>query len=516
MNDLIEQLLGYLRGMWQRRWVGVAVAWAVGLAGAAAVLQTPDKFEASTRLSLDAQSILKPLMSGLAVQPDMSQQVAMLSRTLISRPNVEKLVRNSGLDAQTNTPQERDSLVDGLMKSIRLSSLGRDNLFTISYRHSDPAQAEKVVASMVAMFLESSAGDKREDADAARRFIEEQIKIYEQRLDEAENRLKEFRLKNMGIASADGKDYFTRMTQASEELAKARLELRAAEQSRDALKRELAGEEPVFLPDMSSTQPVAVPEIDGRLDALRKRLDELLRQYTDQHPDVLGTKRVIEQLEAQRRNEIEARRRAAQRQGGTMVANPFIEQLKVSLAGAEANIAALRTRVAEHAAQYERLRASAQRVPQVEAELAQLNRDYEVQKRNYESLVSRRESAALSSQMGAAGGSGAIRVVDPPRVAREPVAPNRQLLLPLVLLASLLAGVGASLVASQISPTVANTRTLRELTGRAVLGVVSLLPSEKRARNQRQGNLAFAGSLGALLCVFGALHVFVSAASRLS
>src|SRR5574337_406138 len=87
MDELLRQIVGYLRAMWQYRWWGMAAAWIVGIAAAAAVFMIPDRYESSARIYVDTQSMLKPLMSGLAIQPNVDQQVAMLSRTLISRPS---------------------------------------------------------------------------------------------------------------------------------------------------------------------------------------------------------------------------------------------------------------------------------------------------------------------------------------------------------------------------------------------------------------------------------------------
>ena len=98
------------------------------------------------------------------------------------------------------------------------------------------------------------------------------------------------------------------------QIGEARTELRAAEQARDAMRKELEGEEPVFLPDAAdSKSPInSVPEIDARIDALRRNLDELLRKYTDQHPDVVGSRRLIAELEKERDAQSEARGRQPQ------------------------------------------------------------------------------------------------------------------------------------------------------------------------------------------------------------
>lgn len=192
MDELLRQAGAILRAMWRQRWLGLAVAWLVSVVGAAVVMQVPDKYEASARIFVDTQSILKPLMAGLAIQPNIEQQVVMLSRTLISRPNVERLVRMADLDLKVKSKQEQDGLIDDLMKSLEIKSTGRDNLYTLAYRDSQPEKAKRVVQSLVSIFVESSLGDKRKDSTSAKQFIDEQVKAYEKKLEEAESRLKDF------------------------------------------------------------------------------------------------------------------------------------------------------------------------------------------------------------------------------------------------------------------------------------------------------------------------------------
>src|ERR1700676_2169034 len=97
MDELLQQLLGYLRGMWHRRWFGLGAAWLAAIIGVIVVYRIPEKYEASARVYVDTESLLRPLLSGLAIQPNVDQQVGLISRTLLSRPNVEKLVRMADL-----------------------------------------------------------------------------------------------------------------------------------------------------------------------------------------------------------------------------------------------------------------------------------------------------------------------------------------------------------------------------------------------------------------------------------
>jgi polysaccharide chain length determinant protein (PEP-CTERM system associated) len=505
MEEILRQALTILRATWKHRHLGMIVAWVVGAVAAGVILRIPNQYEASARIYVDTQSILRPLMSGLAVQPNIEQQIMMLSRTLISRPNLEKLIRMADLDLDVKNKTQQEALIDSLADTLKIQGLGRDNLYTISFRDPDPGKAQRVVQALVSIFVESSLGDKRQDTDSARKFLEEQIRNYEKKLEVAENRLKEFKLRNIELAASEGKSGIDRLGELSTQMNLARLQLREAEHSRDALRRQIAGEEPVLLPDSpGSDSSVSLPEIDGRIDTQKRNLDTLLQRYTEQHPDVVGTRRLIKDLEEQKRQEIQARKKfAAANPGAAVSNNPVFQQLKVSLAEAEANTASLRARVSEYEERYKRSTDLMKTQPQLETELAQLNRDYELDKRNYEQLVSRRDSAELSGDLDTAGSMADFRLVDPPRASSKPVAPNRLMLLPLGLLLALGGGLFAAFAASQIRPVFFDSKTLREATDLPVLGMVSLIPNEARRLKERSSLQRFLLATSGLVLAYG-------------
>lgn len=517
MDDLLRQLLGYARGAWSYRWWGLAVAWVVGAGAAIGVYLLPDKYEASARIYVDTQSVLGPLMAGLAVPTDVNQQVVMLSKTLISRPNTEKLIRMADLDLAAKTKKQKDDLVDDVIARIKINGVGKDNLFTLRFMDDNPERAKRVVQSMVSIFVESGLGDKRKDTDTARRFIEEQIKNYASKLDEAETRLKEFKLKNMALLGGEGaKDSIGQMGDLSSKLRQAQLELREAENSRDAVKKQLVGETPSTSISGPAGDTIAIPELDGRIDAQKKQLDELLRRYTEDHPDVKGTRRVLELLEKQREEELKVKRAAAVSNPLSVSnPNPVYQQLRISLTENEARIASLRTRVAEFEARLAQSREAMKLGPQIEQEFAQLNRDYEIHKKNYDSLVARRESATISVDMDAATGVAEFRLIDPPSVPSRPAWPNRLLLMPISGVVALLVGLAVSLLISQLRPAFFDSRSLRESTGMPILGSISMTPNPDRARRERRTRYVFAGGVAALVCAFFALTILVAAVGRI-
>jgi hypothetical protein len=143
-------------------------------------------------------------------------------------------------------------------------------------------------------------------------------------------------------------------------------------------------------------------------------------------------------------------------------------------------------------------------IPQIEAELAQLNRDYDINKKNYESLVARRESATLSGEMDATAAGVDFRLIDPPRVAPKPVAPNRLLLLPLTFVLSLGAGLFAPFAASQVRPVFFDARGLREVTGLPLLGVVSKAVSAAEIAREKRRLHRFFAAVAGFVAAYGA------------
>jgi len=523
MEELISQLSSIARGMWKFRWTGLIVAWVVGVIGMVVVFRIPDRFEATSRIFVDTQSILKPLMSGLAVQPNVDQQVAMLSRTLISRPNIEKLVRMADLDLKSKSKSEQEALIETLMTSVKINSAGRDNLYSLSYSDDDREKAKRVIQSMVSIFVESSLGASRKDTDSAKVFLDEQIKTFEGKLEEAEARLKEFRLRNLDMQPGDGKDSASRLAEISQQLERAKLELLEAENAREAARKQLAAEKgtaggPNVTQSLlqESAISVATPEIDARIETQKRSLDTLMQRYTDQHPDIVSTRRLLKELEEQKKREVAELRKLAlaappsPSQGAAGGANSALQELTRMMATAEVQVAALKARVSEYQSRYAAARVSIRTSPQIEAEASQLNRDYAIVKKNYEDLVSRRQAAVMSGDLDMASGVADFRLIDPPRVAPRPVSPNRLLLLPTALAVAMLAGLFAAFAASQLRPVYHDVQELRAKTGVPLLGVVSLVLGDEQVREERAGRVRFYAGTGGLLGGFLVAIVTVS------
>lgn len=515
MEDLTTQLLPYLKGIWKYRWHGAFTIWVVAIAGWLTVYKLPDTYESSARIYVDTESVLKPLLAGMAQPPNVEQQVTIMSRTLISRPNVERVIRMVDLDIKTRTAQDSEELIQNLMEDIKIEATGKDNLFTISYDNDDPKIAKGVVQSLLTIFVEGSLKDNKQSTTSAIRFIDEQIKDYEEKLIAAETALKTFKQKNIGLMPRQNSDYATQLAEAADELNQARLELKEAERARDALKNQIAGDEPALLVEEGhSAANTPTPEIDERILALNKNLDALRLQFTEQHPDIITTKRLIKQLEERKKEEvklIEERKKEEakliQQSDPGRNYSPMLQQLNVALAEAEARVASMRARADEYASRHNHIKSMSNAVPEVEAALSQLNRDYQVNKANFEKLLERRETAKMSGDMRATTELMSFRIIDPPTDPLTPTGPNRGLLYSFALVVALASGVGVAFIMSQINPTFHSHSSLREVTGWPILGTVMMIWTDQEIVKRKRKLYAFCLSLLLLLGLYGTLMV---------
>ncbi|MCC6070851.1 XrtA system polysaccharide chain length determinant [Massilia sp. GCM10020059] len=501
MEDFISQLLSNVRGIWKYRWHAVAVAWLVAVAGWIKAYSMPDEYQTTARVFVDTQTILKPLLSNMTSVPNVEQQVAIMSRTLLSRPNVERVMRMVDLDVRATTAREHEKQVEALMSKIKISGTAAYDIYAISYQDNNPKLVRDVVQSLLTIFVEGSFKGKRGDSQKAVQFIDEQIKNYEDRLVAAENMVKEFKLRNSTLLPRQGVDYGAQLAIAADHLSAAKLELLEAEQARAAIKAQVSGDallmsieqRPASLPN---------PEIDTRIAAVNKSLDALRLQYTEQHPDILSARRLLAQLEA--RKVEENKLRMSDGDPGKNY-SPMLQQLKVALTEADARVAAMTARVSEYTARHARLLAQSNAVPEVESQLAQLNRDYEINKDNYEKLIGRREAAKLSGDLSSTTEMMSFKIIDPPTMPIAPIGPNRLLFYTIAFLAALGAGPGVALLISQSRPAFLGPGVMREVTGLPVLGTVSMNWTEPEKIKRRRGQYLFGSSIAGLVAVYAVM-----------
>jgi len=502
MRDTFLRLLDDFRGAWRFRRYALATAWAVCLACWTAIFFLPDEYSSSTRVFVDTRTALQSYVKDLAIQQDVNAQINFVRQSLLSRPSVEKVIRETDLDLRAKTPQARVALVDRLLKDIKVSAADTGTgglVFTLSYTDRNRATSLRVVELLQNSFVEDVLGGKRSGSEVGQKFLRDQIEDYEQKLREAEARLAEFKRRNVALMPGAQGDYFSRLQSELSNIEKSKADLSIAMSGREELERQLRGEATAAAHSTTSTG-ASTSETVQRIQEAQARLDNLLLQYTDKHPDVIALRQTIEQLEERRKTEL-----AALRSGGGLPAgassNPVVQGIQTSINRSDLEIASLRSRILEGQRKVAELQKLVDTAPEIEAEYTRLNRDYDGMKERYAALVDRAERANLGDK---AEETDAVRfeVLDPPAAKLQPVAPNRPLLEIAGLLAGLAAGAALAVLLHQLRPVFTSSRSLSEVTKLPVLGVVSETWLDKHRSQRRSELLRYSIAAGSLLVVF--------------
>ncbi|GAB3100104.1 chain length-determining protein [Aestuariicella hydrocarbonica] len=507
MQQVFAQIYSYLLGIWRFRWYGLAIAWVVAILGWLWVWSLPVSYMATARLDVDSSSVLRPLLRGLAIQPDVNQRVALMSRTLLSRPNLEKLMRMSDLDLNITTDLEKEQLLTGLKESITLQGDAQNtSLYSLSFKHEDRDSAKRIVQSLITVFIESTLGEKRNDNSSAHEFLEQQIADYAKRLSEAEERLANFKQKNVNMLPGDSGGYYQRLDMAKSQLRTADLELRELENRKEELNRQLNGDEPVFFSSSIGDVTRSTP-IDVRINSLKTKLDHLALTYTNRHPEMIQIKSMIASLEAEKKIEYSLAAGLQSSSMSNLTSSPVYQNMRTMLAETEAKVAEVKVRVDEYKKRVNELEGTVNNIPNVEVQLRQLDRDYKVVLDQHNQLLARRESALLSEEVEKNTDNIKFRVIDPPFVPLKPSEPNKLLLNSGVLLLSIVAGLAFTFLLSLIRPVFVTRQELGETLGLPVFGSVSMIVDPVKARHELQASLIFVSVSVCLLVTFAGVNL---------
>jgi hypothetical protein len=205
--------------------------------------------------------------------------------------------------------------------------------------------------------------------------------------------------------------------------------------------------------------------------------------------------------------QLKARRKALEKDaaGSSMMGvasdNPVYQEMQKSLYASQVSIQTLATQISLQKKQIADLKAKADRITGVQADLQRLTRNYDITKKQYDQLLSRLNTAQLSQDATQSGNNLKFRVINPPVVPLLPVSPKRGLLLLVVFVLALGIGGGFAFFLHKIKPVFVSIKGLREASDYPVLGAVSLIVSRTRREERRREVIGFCTGAGLLAVV---------------
>jgi polysaccharide chain length determinant protein (PEP-CTERM system associated) len=523
MEDLLPTIRAIVVSAWRFRWWSMLCASLVSLVGYGGIAFVPDTYEAEAVVFVDVTSRLDDVIGGVAIEWNIKEQVERVKSEMLSRPVLETVARETDLDLNVTTPQQMSSLLGSLQQRITIVETRRrdadpriptDIVLTIGYHDANRDTALSVVDTLLKTFVRDVVRGGQGASEEARVFLTQQITQYQTMLAQREQALAAFKRENVGLLPGEGASgslgYFTRLQNNMEELQQLEADLRTEESQRDALRTQLSSANPSlppgFTPQSGAGTPPAPPDsVQARIVALEREVDNLLLKFTDVHPDVIATRQQLERLYAQRQEELASLAAAGgnEFEGSLASTNPVYQEIQTALSQSKIRITGLESRITEHRRRIADLRAKVDIIPEVEARLTSLTRDYDQVKAVHDQLVQRLEQERLGTA--AVSGDMNFSIIQPPIADFTPAAPNRLLVLVGVFVAACGAGGGLAYLLTMVRPVFARARALQEFAQLPVLGTVSAMHSPAH-RLMRRVQLTVFLSLAALLVVtFGAL-----------
>ncbi|MDB4223195.1 hypothetical protein N9850_05445 [Granulosicoccus sp.] len=501
MHEIFDKVIEFIWGVWRYRWTALITAWAIALVGWFGIAQIDARYPASARLFVNTNRILEPLLVGLAVQPNVEQRIAIMSKTVLSRPNLKMLIDKHSLDMNIDGSINRNNSIDKLANDITITDVdNRKSIYSIGYSHQDANVAKAVLESIIEVFISTSFDEERKDNLSAQKFIDKQIAGYEIRLIDAEQRLSNFKRKHAGTLPGEEGGYYDRMDNLVALQRTSQLELQEALNKSNTLRRNLAQEEQKIISGAQSQSPY-----DTRIAEIQGQLDELLVRFTDRHPQVSILQKSLEDLNLKK---ISGARGNSANTSELLQSSVVYQTLSALLAESESEASKLKVRDETYQSRLTELRNTVDSIPEVEAELTQLDRDYETVHGQYEALINKREAARLTGNIDTDSTDVIIRSLDPPFVPSRPTDPDRLLLNILVLILGIGVGVMIAFFQSVLHPVFYNQRSLEYLTKIPVLGSVSLSVKPTERLQPRLKNLYFS-ALTVLLPITGVIILYV-------
>ena len=378
----------------------------------------PKKYASTTTILVEQSNIITPLMEGRAVATSVANRAAIAREVAFSRKVMNEILAVGGWMEKNPSPLAQDKLIEEITGRTIMSN-PRDNLIQIRYVDSDAKRAHQVTERLADLVISESLATKENESREAYDFINTQVEQYHKKLTDAESALEAYRNSNPDARPGISVDVNARIGELRRQVETSKLDLIDLRSEESVLQQQLSGESEI------NTVQTRAGQFRVRLAELQTQRDQLLLNYTDQHPDVVRTQHQIRDLEQELA--VELNRQQARRAGsgsaleGSASMNPLYGELRSKLSAVRSRGAAIAARITTAEGLLARELLRNQHIAASESSLSELTRDYEVNRDLYQDLLKRRENARVSMNLDSEQQGLSFRIQEPASMPLRPV-----------------------------------------------------------------------------------------------
>ncbi|MBD3347921.1 MAG: polysaccharide biosynthesis tyrosine autokinase [Candidatus Eisenbacteria bacterium] len=500
----------YVKALWRRRWLLIIPIVAAGIVGYVSGKLLPPVYEAKSTVVVRVQERLSEPLARLVGRSPLEDQLSRLQEKVKSRTFLIELVRSLDMTDDPSVREWAESMheknpsmtvqqlaetraveyLQNRIAIVRTSSNG----FQVVARDYDPDRAMLLAQHITNAFVSASNREQIEEIRAVHDFSVEQLVIYRQKLEEAEQRLQEFQETQTPGGLVENPVTSENVNKVDILISQAMVDRdRAAErrtERRTALFN-LASEQYDRLSTLTSETMDALFE---ELVALEREIATVLVRASDNAPE--ATTLFVRSAENKDRVRAEARSLAREEfpDLSQQVYDAFAE---LKIAEVEEMMATERRRIlGRFMWDYAQGRANA---PEREMEYQRLVQEVESNRALYEAFLEQSAAGQITEALEAARAGGRFEIIEPPTRPTSPVAPDRLMILALSLLGGFVVGTASVFVTEQADTSFKDIDDIERTLGLPTLATVpeadifKAIGSDEKRRRRQKGQQALEG-----------------------
>lgn len=459
----------------------------------------PKQFEAKSTVFIE-RSVIKDMVKGITISPSVEDKIRVLRYAMLSRESIVNVLKKLDLDTAARNDRELEEMVNRFQKGTDINIRGND-LFIVTFQDKDPQRAMEYVNALVRGYVESNVSSKREEAYGANRFITEQVKLYKDKVDKAEEAIIAYRQSKGVYMSVDDRALINEIKTYQGEIDAMRIRRNELVATRNSIKQQLRGEEPFTVAVLNTKRSGG--SSDAQISMRENRIKQLLSSYTENYPEIIKLKAEIEALKAAPKAAGTPDYSVPESEMSTL--NPIHQDLKQRLFQSEAELGAIDAKLRQMGAVIARKEGELRNIPAEKMKLAELEKERDSHRVIYEQLLARQGQSEVSKQMEVEDKATTFRIVDPAVVPTKPVSPNRVRLILLGILAGIAGGAGIIFLRETLDSSVKESNTLKQLGLEVIAVIPRIFNADEEARIKKRDRIVYSVAGVYMLVIVSAL-----------
>lgn len=434
----------YLAILRRRMWWIIIPALVLPLTAYLVSLRLQNKYLSQTLVLVEQQKVPDTFVQPVVTE-DLSFRLATMQEQILSRTRLQPLIERFGLHKDKLGKVPMEDLVDEIRKSIQVTPIRADQTrtrglpgFYIAFTADTPRLAQQVCAEITSMFMSENLKAREQTAEGTTDFLRSQLEDSKRNLDEQDSKLAQFKRKYIGQLPGQEQTNLSILAALNSQLEAVTQAVTRAQQDKTYSESLLAQQTAAWRETESDNNPRTLQQ---QLDKLQAELMTLQGRYTDDHPDVIKTKKEIAQVKTKFDEAAASKDNNPETQRAFISTEPpQLEQLRLQIHQLEKSVrqgASEQQRLKQEIGKYQ---ARIEISPAVEEQYKLLTRDYDTAQKFYDNLLAKKTQSEMATDLEKRQQGEQFRVMDPPNLPEKPIFPNRPLIAAMGLAGGLVLG----------------------------------------------------------------------------